>query len=131
MQFLNTIPDALGALQGFLIAKGAQLPPHTQGHLTAAMAKPSPVERLVGSAEALYAAAEDLDADGRIICAQLAQMAAQYGFYGMESRGVQIAQAMRRMNGEAAPAGSSWPAKDKDPAALAQYLPAPPLPILP
>lgn len=112
-------------LQRFMMTSAAGLPEHTREALLEAAGHPSPVDRVVNSAEALYAAKSDLDADGRVIAAQLAQFAAMNGWHGMSERGLKIAQAMQRIGGYAAPPGSTWPSAEDDPEPLERFLDTP------
>lgn len=123
MEFPNEIGPLTKALLVYLIAKGSGLPDFAQENLAVAASAPSPVDRIVKSAEALYAIRDDLDADGQTVCAQLASFAAQNGWHGLEqdNRGGKMAQAMLRDMGEKAPVGK-WPAKDKDPAAAEEFV---------
>lgn len=114
--------EAGAALQRFMINHAVDLPEHTREHLIKLASHPSPVDRIVGSTEALYAAKDDLTKEGRDVTAQLAQFAAVHGFHGMGERGQQIAAAMNRIGGYAAPAGSEWPAAADDPAPLDRFL---------
>lgn len=113
-------------LQRYMMMGAAGLPEHTREALLEAAGHPSPVDRVVNSAEALYAVKGDLDADGRVMAAQLAQFAAMNGWHGMSERGLQIAQAMQRIGGYQAPAGTSWPAAEDDPEPVGRFLEAPP-----
>ena len=114
--------EAGAVLQRFLIGHAGDLPEHTREHLITLASHPSPVDRIVGAAEALYAVKADLSKEGREVTAQLAQFAAVHGFHGMGERGQLIAAAMNRIGGYAAPAGSEWPAAADDPAPLDRFL---------
>lgn len=121
--FAENLVDALTGLQRFVMLEAAALPEHTREALLEAAGHPSPVDRVVNSAEALYAAKADLSKEGRDTAARLAQFAAMNGWHGMADRGLKIAQAMQRIGGYAAPDGSAWPAADEDPAPLERFLP--------
>jgi hypothetical protein len=122
MEFMNEIGQLNQSLQAFLIEKGSALPEFCRTKIVEAVGSPSPVERIVKSCEALYAVKDVLDADGQMICAQLAQFAALNGWHGMDqdNRGGRIAQAMQRDLGEKAPTGD-WPERETDPEASADY----------
>lgn len=139
MDFPTDIGGLLANLQNFMMMKGGSLPAFTRDKLVAVVGSPSPVDRIVKAAEALYAVADVLDNEGRTVCAQLAQFAAINAWHGMQddNRGGRIAQAMQREIGDACPFGE-WPAKDDDPAALTEFVdqpasvaPAAPMPIVP
>lgn len=88
---------------------------------------PSPVDKIVRSAEALYACAADLDSSGMTLVAQLAQFATanQWHNLGKTSRGLGIALAMRRRLGDSTVTQTA----DQDPVPDPSYLtvvPAPP-----
>lgn len=127
MEFPTEIGQLGQNLQTFIMAKGSTLPEFTRAKLIEAVCSPSPVDRIVKAAETLYAVKDQLDSDGRTICAQLAQFAAVNGWHGMdqENRGGRIAQAMQRELGEKAPVGK-WPTADTDPAPASEFVePAP------
>lgn len=115
--------EAGAVLQRFLIGHAGDLPEHTREHLITLASHPSPVDRIVGAAEALYAVKADLSKEGREVTAQLAQFAAVHGFHGMGQRGQKIAAAMNRIGGYVAPTGMEWPSAADDPEPLAQYVP--------
>ncbi len=122
MDFMTDIGQLNQALQAFLINKGAILPEHARTKIIEAVGSPSPVDRIVKSAEALYAVKDVLDEEGQTICAQLAQFAALNGWHGMDqdNRGGLIAQSVQRDLGMKAPAGD-WPEREADPVALSEY----------
>lgn len=129
MEFPDNI-EALGkAAQSFIMLKGSNLPEKVRDDVIAALGAPSPVDRIVKTGEALYAARADLDADGQTLCAQLISFAAMNGWHGLaeDNRGGRIVMAMRRDLGEDAPSGS-WPEPETDPAPLAAYAPPPAAP---
>lgn len=125
IQFATDLVDLMTGLQRFMMTGAASLPEHTREALLEAAGHPSPVDRVVNSAEALYAAKGDLDKEGRDTAARLAQFAAVNGWHGMGARGLQIAQAMQRIGGYAAPEGTSWPAAEDDPEPLERFLETP------
>lgn len=124
MDFPNEIGLLGQNLQNYLIAHGTNLPEFTRDKVVEAVGSPSPVDRIVKVAEALYAAQGQLNAAGLTICAQLAQFAAINAWHGMsiENRGGRMAQAMLRELGEAAPAGTDWPLAENDPTPLPEYV---------
>lgn len=125
MDFLDNI-QALGtAAQTFMMTHGSSLEATLQRHLLDALAAPSPVDRIVKAAEALYAARDTLNDDGKALCAQLMSHAALQGWHGLaeDNRGGRIVQAMCRDLGEPAPTGE-WPAPETDPAPDSRYVPA-------
>lgn len=123
IEAVENFTDALSGLQRFIMEHAAALPVGTREQLLEFANHPSPVERIVNTAEALYAIKPDLSKEGREITAQLAQFAAIHGFHGMGERGQQIAMAMNRIGGYAAPTGISWPEPEDDPAPLDRFLP--------
>lgn len=130
--FSSTLVELLTNLQTYLVEKAAGLPDLTRQQIMQAALHPSPVERVVTTAEALYAIKSDLDLAGQSMCAQLASFAALNGWHGMQERGLQIAGAMQREAGMTAPRGQPWPSVDVDPAPLKTLLPAdtaPPVPV--
>jgi len=131
LQFATDLVDLSTKLQTFIMRHAASLPEFTRNKLLEAGLHPSPVDRIVNAAEALYAVKSDLSAEGRVMCAQLAQFAAVNGWHGMGERGLKIAQAMQRIGGYNAPAGSAWPKAEDDPEPIAQMVepPAEPEPV--
>lgn len=127
----ESFTEVLTNLQRFMMLHAAALPAHTVDHLLASANHPSPVDRLVNSVEALYAAKGDLNKEGRDITGQMAQFVALNGFHGMQERGQRINQAMNRMGGYTAPAGTSWPDAADDPEPKENYLPEPETPTEP
>ena len=122
MKYADEIGQLNQNLQAFLIKKGAGLPEFYRTIIIEAVASPSPVDRIVKSAEALYAVKDKLDEEGLRVCAQLAQFAALNGWHGMDqdNRGGRIAQAVQRILGDKAPTGE-WPISADDPIALFEY----------
>lgn len=122
MQFPDNV-EVLGKnAQIFMMSHGMELPASLQDFLLAAMGAPSPVDRIVKFGEALYAAAADLDDEGKILCAQMIGFASRNGWHGLaeDNRGGRIVMAMRRQLGETSPSGN-WPDPEDDPAPLAEY----------
>lgn len=117
MEFPDNI-EALGkASQNFIMLHGASLPEAVRDQVIAALGASSPVDRIVKTAEALYAARDDLNDEGKTLVAQLVSFAAMQGWHGLsvDNRGGRIVQAMRRDLGEKAPGSTKWPAADTDP----------------
>ena len=123
LQFVTDLSALTAALQRYMMVSGASLPEHAREALIEFAGHPSPVDRIVNSAEALYAIKADLDSAGADLTAQLAQFAAVNGWHGMGQRGMEISAAMQRINGYEPPAGTSWPAAAFDPEPLAKFLP--------
>lgn len=124
----DSITAAKNGLTTFLMTKGATLGEGLRGHLVDALACPSPVDMLVQSTEALYAARADLDADGKALIGSLAGFIVTNGWHGIntDDRGNRIVLAMRRDNGEEAPAGVIWPEPESDPASDSRFVVAVP-----
>lgn len=122
IEAVQSWPDALTRLQRFILDHAAGLPEATREQLLQFANHPSPVYRIVNTAEALYAIKGELTAPGRAITAQLAQFAAIGGFFGMAERGQKIALAMNRIGGFAPPAGLQWPPAADDPPPLAEFV---------
>lgn len=124
MVFAESIAEALARLQAYMIVHGAALPDFTRARIIDAMSSTSYVPAIVDSAEALYAIAADLDDAGRETVAVLIAFATQLGWYGLtvDNRGGRIMMAMRRMNGEEAPAGLPWPEAESDPAPKPEFV---------
>jgi hypothetical protein len=109
-------------LQKFMMNHASALPQHTIDHLLESSNHPSPVDRLVNTTEALYAVKGELSNEGRDLLGQMAQFAAVNGFHGMQDRGQKINQAMNRMRGFSAPAGTSWPDAADDPKPIDRFM---------
>lgn len=80
---------------------------------------PSPVDKIVRSAEALYSCADKLDAAGLTLVAQLANFAmiGQWHALGQTARGPGVVLAMRRRLGDA----TVTQAADQDPPVEPQF----------
>lgn len=122
LEFPNDLVALSKSLQRFMMTHAAALPEHAREALIEFAGYPSPVDRIVNSAEALYAVKADLDKEGRDLCAQLARFAAVNGWHGMGQRGTAIADAMQRIGGYDAPPGTSWPPAEDDPAPLERFM---------
>ena len=118
---VESFAQVFSNLQKFMMFHASSLPQHTIDHLVETSNHPSPVDRLVNTAEALYAVKGDLNKDGRDVLGQMAQFAAINGFHGMQERGQQINQAMNRMGGYTAPPGTSWPDAADDPEPIERF----------
>lgn len=123
LAFFSSLTDLTVALQRFTVLSGAALPEHTREQLIEFSGHPSPVDRVVNVAEALYAARDELTNEGRDMAAQLAQFAAVNGWHGMTERGAAMAAVLQRDAGHEPPPGMSWPDHADDPDALVQFLP--------
>ena len=119
----DTLAAAKSGLTMFLMTKGATLADPLREHLAAALASPSPVDMLVQSMEALYAARAELGAEGKTVIGSLAGFIMANGWHGInaDDRGYRIVRAMRRDLGEAAPDGVTWPDPSTDPAADTRF----------
>lgn len=124
MLYLDGSFDAASlALAAFMREADAAVPEVTW--LALGGFEPSPVDRVVRSAEALYAAmvaAPGFPAAGATLCAQLAQMAVAYQWneFGL-GRGNAMIAACRRYLGELTEVEAPI---ENDPAPLAAYLPS-------
>lgn len=128
MDFPQDITSANGIIQGYLITSGAALPDFTRQRLIEATAAPSPVDRIVNTAEILFASKDSLDNPAREVCAKLAFFATTNSWHGLttDNRGGRIVQAMQRDMGEEAPEGMPWPDAETDPTPKAEFVePAP------
>lgn len=123
----DSITAAKSGLVAYLMASGATLDDTLQQRLTDAMACPSPVDMLVQSMEALYAAHTDLDDAGKALVAQLSGFIVANGWHGInqDDRGNRIIRAMLRELGEIPPLGVTWPEVDDDPAVDARFVTSP------
>jgi len=123
MEIPVSIDAAKQALTRYMMLNGNTLPEHTQNHVIEAMAEPSPVDMLVRSMEALYAAKGDLNPAGLTIVGQLAGFIVPNGWHGInqDNRGTRIVRAMRRELGEPAPEGTEWAEAETDPEPQARY----------
>ena len=117
----SNLVDLMEKLTTFVMLHGSELPEHTRAAIVASASHPSPVDRIVDTAEALYASKSELSAEGRTITAQLAQFAAMNGWHGMGTRGLAIPNPMNRTGGSAAPAGDTWPPAADDPEPLERF----------
>jgi hypothetical protein len=123
MEFPDNIQALGNAAQTFVMLHGATLAEDVRDRVIAALGAPSPVDRIVKTGEALYAARADLNEAGKMLVGQLISFAAMNGWHGLaeDNRGGKIVMAMRRDLGEAAPAGGSWPEPEEDPEPLAEF----------
>lgn len=122
MEFATDLVDLTTKMQRFMMTKASELPEFTLEKVLEFSGHPSPVDRIVNTAEALYAVKGQLSAEGRVMTAQLAQFAAVNGWHGMSERGLQISRAMQRIGGYQAPEGTSWPDASEDPEPLSTML---------
>ena len=119
---IQSFEEAFGNLQRFMTFHAASLPEHTLEHLFTSSNHPSPVDRMVNTVEALYAAKSDLGKEGRDVLGQMAQFVSVNGFHGMADRGRQINYAMNRMGGYTAPPGIEWQDASEDPEPLERFV---------
>ncbi len=129
MDFLTDIPSLQTAIMTFAMQSSLKLQTAAQPLFAAAASRVSPVDRIVATAECLYANQDNITdaptkALAQTLCGQCAAFAAQYAWQGMDVRGPGIVSAMRRDLGEAAPAGQTWPDPSADPAPVAQWTPS-------
>jgi hypothetical protein len=119
-----SIEELSGNISRFMIMEGAALPEHTLKAMIPALSQPSPVDSFMRSLEILYAARQDLSAEGKKLVGQIAGFAIPFGWHGIneDNRGQGILRAMSRDLGEPAPAGG-WPDPESDPEPKEQYLP--------
>lgn len=122
IEFPSDIPAISKQLLDFMMQHGGELPAHTRATLLEYGQHPSPVERIVNSAEALYAVKGELGKEGRDMGAKLAQFAAGFGWHGMSERGIAMSAALQRIGGYSPPPGTSWPDAESDPAPLERFL---------
>jgi hypothetical protein len=127
MQTIESIVDAVDRIRAFERERWANLPAHTQAELDRlGTVGVSPVDRIVKTAEALYAErskALTRNAD-RLLVASLFQFAAMNGWHGLndDSRAQRAEAALRRDAGDAAFTQSP----DDDPETKPEFLePAP------
>lgn len=122
---ISDIPSAMQALREFQIDPPASTPPALRAELDAAVAQMSPVDAIMGAAEAMYANSGELTVAGRRLAVGLFSLATTFGWHGLSDpagRGMGIIKAFRRDLGEESPTGA-WPAPEDDPAPLARFLP--------
>jgi hypothetical protein len=133
MQLLTTPGDVQTAIFTFAGAYRAKLPSDLQSKFDKAGSNLSFVDNLVNVSEALYANLDGVTdatmlAAARTLIGQLSAFGAQNGFHQdpeNPNRRAQMAQAMQRDLGEAAPTGMVWPDQSDDPKPLAQWAPTP------
>lgn len=123
LEFAPDLPSLSTELQRFMMLEAGDLPEHARERLLEFAGHPSPVDRVVNSAEAIYAVAGEVSNGARDMGARLAQFAAVNGWHGMGERGFAMAAALQRMAGHEPPAGTTWPEPETDPEPLAHFLP--------
>jgi hypothetical protein len=125
MNFLSDIPAAITAIDRFLMLHGRDFDDAAQGALLQASASPSPVDKIVGVGEVIYAMGATATDDARTLAAGLVEFASRYSWHGLatDGRGAGMVAALRRDLGEDAPL-SGWPAADTDPAPRADLVAA-------
>lgn len=124
MTTIDSFPSALAAIDDLRIEHGAGLLDHTRAQLRNIATKASPLDRVVGTVEALWAARADIGKPGRDTAAALALFVGGAGFpaLALEGRGQRIAAALHRAGGYSPPAGTDWPDPETDPETLAEYV---------
>lgn len=126
LPFFTDLPGIAAELQRFLITHAAALPEAARENLITFGGHPSPVDRIVKSAEALYAVRDELPEAALDMAAQLAQFAALNGWHEMSARGMAIAAALQRQAGHEPPGGTSWPDPADDPEPSSEFIPPAP-----
>ncbi len=123
----ENLTAAKSGLVAYLMASGPTLNETLKRYLTDAVACPSPVDMLVQSMEALYAAHADLDATGKALVAQLSGFIVANGWHGInqDDRGNRIVRAMLRELGQTPPIGVTWPDGADDPVADTRFVTSP------
>lgn len=122
------LQQATTGIVAFMMTHGSGLPEATRDAVLTAAGQPSPVDQLMGTLEALYAAKADIPDEGKELVAKIAEIVTPLGWHGIQedNRGSRIQMAMLRDLGEDAPEGMSWPDPEDDPAPSPRYAPAEP-----
>jgi hypothetical protein len=96
------------------------LPEGVRAKIDAARAEVSPVAKICATAETLWAARAALGPAGRTLGVQTASFALAHGWWGLadDARGLRIAQALRKDNGETVSGYSA----SNDPAPKPEYV---------
>jgi hypothetical protein len=125
MQTFANHTDARNAIFDFPVPS---LPVDMVDTFRALRGSPSTVDQIVGLGEFLYARRAEVSDAAKELAGGLIAYATIHAWHGLadNDRGDGIVKAMRRDIGDAAPAGTSWPDKDADPAPLREYLPTEP-----
>lgn len=135
MNFLTDISSTTSAIISFAMSGSSFLPAGAAPLFAEAASAVSPVDRIVNTAEVLYANAAAITdatakANAQTLSAQCAAFAAQNGWHGMDTRGPGIIAAIRRNLGETAPNGGAWPDESEDPAPLPRWIIKPATPLV-
>lgn len=120
LQFFPDLPTLTTALTRYMVLDSGTLRADVQEHLLDYAGHASPVDRIVKTAEILYAHRPLLDQAARDMTAQLAQFAGTN--FAMGARGMAIAAAMQRDNGYDPPSGTTWPPAESDPLPDEQFI---------
>lgn len=118
--------DADAAVTDWLLANVATIPDTlVQSIRDIARENPSPVDRVVLTAELIYASRADIPASLQELGAALALVCARYDFHGLQrdNRGVRIAGALMRDAGSKRPTGMRAQDPRLDPDVAPQYQP--------
>lgn len=120
MNFLPSLGEVLVAIDQFLIEHARELEAAAKTALLDAAGKVSPVDKIVGVGEVLYAVRADLTAEGLTLGGQAIEFATRNAWHGLanDSRGSRMVDAMRRQLGEEHPTSGEWPAPETDPEAM-------------
>jgi hypothetical protein len=118
MELPTDIPTIMQNAGKYFMTKGNEIPEYQRNRLVEVFGPgTSPVDFIVRLAESLYAVADELDDEGRVLAAQAANLAAMNGWHEMSNRGAMMVNALRRRNGET----TSQPVED-DPEPLESEL---------
>jgi len=124
MQSFEAPGDARNAIMMYMMMHAGSLQEDTRTQLMGLATSPSPVDQIVRTGEFLYARADEVGSNGRDLAASLIAYASLNGWHGLaeDGRGGRIVMALRRDNGETAPAGLSWPDPSNDPAPKTEFV---------
>ena len=124
IETVSSIRAAQERLNSFLMVAGSDLPEWPRAQVNEAASHPSPVRRICGVGEAIYANRADVSDAALEVAAVLIQFATMQSWQGLdrEGRGGRIVMAIRRALGESPPAGMEWPSPETDPLPLRAYV---------
>lgn len=123
MKWINDHKEMLYQLNHFMIDNATRLPDHSTAHWLDISIIGNPLQKLLASAEMLYAIKVELNDPARTIVAQIFSILAADDLLGVnrEGRAQKIISAMRRDLDEPPPP-FGWPDEQADPLPLAIYL---------